>query len=179
MQIKPCTHENSAEAILAILNEAILNTTALYEYQPRSLESMSAWFQAKSKADYPVIGAFDDQGDLMGFASYGPFRNLPANQYTLEHSVYVGNAFQGKGVAQLLMQQLIQEAKQQQYHLMVGAIDANNQASIALHKKLGFFHAGTLQQVGFKFGRWLDLALYQRLLEEPGDTTQASSDFMR
>jgi phosphinothricin acetyltransferase len=165
MQIKPCTFAATASEILAILNEAIVNTTSLYDYQPRSLQNMVAWFEAKEAGNYPVMGAFDDAGSLLGFASYGPFRNWPANQYTVEHSVYIHKDHQGKGIARVLMQALIQEAQRQGYHVLVGGIDATNQASIALHESLGFFHAGTIKHAGYKFDRWLDLAFYQLLLE--------------
>lgn len=167
MQIKPCTYENAAEGVLELLNAAILNTTARYEYLPWTLSSLEAWFQDKADGNYPVLGAFSSHSDLLGFASYGPFRTLPANRYSLEHSVYVNHKYQGQGIAQALMQQLIEEAQQQGYHVLIGAIDAQNQASIALHQKLGFQHAGTLSQVGYKFDRWLDLALYQLLLDSP------------
>jgi phosphinothricin acetyltransferase len=103
----------------------------------------------------------------MGFASYGSFRAYPANKYTLEHSVYVANAHRGKGIASLLMQRLIELAQEQNYHTLIGSIDASNQPSIALHEKLGFTHAGTIRHAGFKFGDWLDLAFYQLLLPTP------------
>jgi phosphinothricin acetyltransferase len=85
----------------------------------------------------------------------------------VEHSIYIHREHRGKRLAPLLMQQLIDAARQQDYHLMIGGIDATNAASIGLHEKLGFTHAGTIRQAGFKFGRWLDLAFYQLILETP------------
>jgi L-amino acid N-acyltransferase len=167
MQFVACTRERHAQAIMDILNEAILNSTALYEYQPRTLESMTAWFDAKAAEHYPVIGVENDEGALMGFASYGTFRARPAYKYSVEHSVYVHKDHRGKGLGRALLERIIAAAQEQQYHLLVGGIDADNAASIALHEKLGFTHAGTLRQAGFKFGRWLDLAFYQRVLETP------------
>jgi len=167
MQFLPCTYESHASAILEIFNEAIINSTALYDYQARAPESMVAWFKAKEAGRYPVIGAVAEDGLLLGFASYGSFRAWPAYKYSVEHSVYVHHEHRGQGVGMALMQRLIAAAGEQQYHVMVGGIDVANTGSIALHAKLGFDHAGTIKQAGFKFGRWLDLAFYQLLLATP------------
>ncbi len=156
-----------AEPILAIFNEAILNSTALYDYEPRTPAFMAAWFEAKRKGDYPVIGVVDEHGELLGFGSYGSFRAWAAYQYTVEHSIYVKRGWRGKGVGKLLLPEVIATARAQQFHVLVGAIDSQNSASIALHRKFGFHHAGTIRQVGFKFGRWLDLDFYQLILEKP------------
>jgi L-amino acid N-acyltransferase YncA len=166
MQFVACTHEAHAGAILEILNEAIANSTALYDYRPRLPEAMVGWFKAKDTGRFPVIGAIDNE-KLLGFASYGTFRAWPAYKYTVEHSVYVHHQHRGKGIGAALMKRLIDAAREQQYHVMVGGIDAANRASVALHEKLGFLHAGTIRQAGYKFGRWLDLAFYQLLLETP------------
>ena len=103
----------------------------------------------------------------MGFASYGPFRNWPAYKYSVEHSVYVHKDYRGKGVATVLMKEIISKAKEQDYHTLIAGIDVDNAGSIALHEKLGFHHTGTMRQVGFKFDRWLDLAFYQLILDTP------------
>ena len=166
MQFVACQHDAHAPAILEILNEAIVNSTALYDYKPRGPETMVGWFKAKDAGRFPVIGAMD--GDrLLGFASYGTFRAWPAYKYTVEHSVYVHREHRGKGIGIALMRKLIDAAREQEYHVMVGGIDAANQPSIAMHQKLGFIHAGTVQNAGYKFGRWLDLAFYQLLLDTP------------
>ncbi|MDO5623691.1 MAG: GNAT family N-acetyltransferase [Pseudomonadota bacterium] len=167
MQLIACTHDAHAAAILGILNEAIVSSTALYDYAPRPLDSMRTWFDAKAAGGFPVIGAVDGRGTLMGFASYGTWRAFAAYKYSVEHSVYVHQAHRGKGLARALMQALIEAARAQGKHMMVGAIDADNAASIALHTALGFTHAGTVRQAGFKFGRWLDVAFYQRVLDTP------------
>ena len=166
MTIVECDRGRAAE-ILAILNEAIENSTALYDYQPRALASMDAWFDAKEKGRYPVIGVIDAAGVLLAFASYGQFRAWPAYKYSVEHSVYVHADHRGRGLGRVVMEALVEAAKARGVHAMIGGIDASNAASIALHRRLGFRHAGTLPQVGFKFGRWLDLAFFQRLLETP------------
>ena len=159
--------ESFSDQILPILNDAILNSTALYDYQPRSLESMATWFAAKRKGDYPVIGAVSESGELLGFSSYGVFRAWPAYKYSVEHSVYVAAPHRGKGIGKRLLQRIVEEAAAQNYHVLVGCIDSQNAVSIALHRALAFQHAGTIRQVGFKFGRWLDLNLYQMVLTTP------------
>lgn len=103
----------------------------------------------------------------MAFASYGPFRAWPAYKYSVEHSVYVQRDHRGKGLGRKVLQQLIDEAQRQDYHVMVGGIEASNAHSIALHESLGFVHAGTIRHAGFKFGRWLDLSFYQLVLPTP------------
>ena len=167
MQIVYCTCERHANAILDILNDAIVNSTALYDYVPRPPESMVNWFTAKENGRFPVIGIEDQSGMLLGFASYGTFRGWPAYKYSVEHSVYVHKGHRGKGLGPILMQQLMTAAKDQNYHVLVGGIDVDNAASIALHEKLGFTHPGTIRQAAYKFDRWLDLAFYQLILETP------------
>ena len=167
MRLIPCTEEAHAGTILAILNDAIVTSTALYDYKPRTPEQMAGWFATKRANGFPVIGAVDDDGRLMGFASYGSFRAFPAYKYTVEHSVYVDAADRGKGLGRTLLEAIVAEAQAREVHVLVGAIDAQNAGSIALHERLGFEHAGTVRQAGFKFGRWLDVAFYQRILATP------------
>ncbi len=162
-----CTFERHADAILEIFNEAIVNSTALYDYKPRASQSMVGWFDAKRAGGFPVIGVEDSDGTLMSFGSYGTFRAWPAYKYTVEHSVYVHKDHRGRGLGRVVMQELIAAARQNDLHAMMGGIDATNTGSIVLHERLGFRHVGTLPQVGFKFGRWLDLAFYQLLLDTP------------
>ena len=166
VQFVSCTHDKHASAILDILNEAIANSTALYDYRPRAPESMVGWFKAKDAGGFPVLGAVEDE-KLMGFASYGTFRAWPAYKYSVEHSLYVHRDHRGKGVGAALLARLIAAAREREVHTMIGGIDAANRASISLHEKLGFVHAGTIRHAGFKFGRWLDLAFYQLLLDTP------------
>ena len=165
--IVECTHEQHAQAILEILNEQIQTSTALYDYHPRPLASMEPWFAVKQQGHFPVLGIADEEGTLMAFGSLGTFRAWPAYKYTVEHSVYVHQHHRGRGLGHQMMLALIEAARERGVHAMVGGIDASNAASIALHQRLGFKHVGTLPQVGFKFGRWLDLAFYQLLMETP------------
>lgn len=166
MTIAPCTIQHAPE-ILAIFNEAIANSTALYDYRPRTVEMMAAWFDAKTRGGWPVIGAFEGDGTLAGFASFGPFRNWPAYKYSIEHSVYVHHARRGRGVGKVLLAELIGVAKKRGFHMMVGGIDSTNVASIRLHQSFGFTHCASIKHAGFKFGRWLDLEFYQLLLPTP------------
>src|SRR6188508_2976292 len=107
MRLVRCNLAEHGAAILAILNEAIVSSTALYDYQPRELASMTRWFETKEQGEFPVWGAVDGSGTLLGFASYGTFRAWPAYKYSVEHSVYVRDEARGRGAGRLLMRQLI------------------------------------------------------------------------
>jgi phosphinothricin acetyltransferase len=133
LKIIPCEPRRHSDAILAILNEAIVNSTALYDYQPRSPESMNVWWDGKQRGNFPVIGVEDDTGSLLGFASYGHFRAWPAYKYTVEHSIYVDARARGQGVGRALLGAVVLAAEKQDYHVMVGGIDAANGISIKLH----------------------------------------------
>lgn len=166
MRIIACGRPH-AGAILAILNDAIENSAAVYDYRARTPDTMDAWFDAKEKARYPVIGAVDADDQLLGFASYGAFRAWPAYKYSVEHSLHVERAHRGRGIGKLLLAELIASAARQDYHMLIGGIDAQNAASIALHRRLGFQQCAHIRQAGFKFNRWLDLLFYQLLLKSP------------
>jgi phosphinothricin acetyltransferase len=167
VKVITCQPQRHSDAILAILNEAIANTTALYDYQPRTAQNMVSWFEGKAQKNYPVLGVENDAGELLGFASYGPFRAWPAYKYSIEHSVYVDTRFRSQGAGRALLEAIIKSAEQQDYHMMVGGIDAANVHSIRLHESLGFKSCGVVRQAGYKFGRWLDLAFYQLILRTP------------
>ena len=153
--------------IQEILNDAILNTTALYEYAPRSEEAMREWLAVRVRDGIPVIGIEWEPGVLAGFATWGPFRPRAAYKYTAEHSVYVAERFRAAGIGRQLMEAIIAEAKQAELHMLIAGIDATNVASIALHRSLGFRCCGTVREAGFKFGRWLDLEFWQLILPTP------------
>jgi phosphinothricin acetyltransferase len=128
---------------------------------------MEAWFAAKEAGAFPVIGAVDDAGALLGFATYGAFRDRPAYKYTVESSVYVRADRRGRGVGRALLGETIARARARQVHTLVAGIETSNDASKALHARFGFEPCGVVRQAGFKFGRWLDLAFYQLLLDGP------------
>jgi len=154
-------------AIRAIYNDAILNSTSLYEYEPRSEETMQEWFASRTRDGVPVLGIEWEPGVLAGFATWGPFRPRAAYKYSAEHSVYVAEQFRGEGVGRQLMQAIVAAAKKRGLHMLVAGIDASNVASVALHSSLGFRCCGTIREAGFKFGRWLDLEFWQLILPTP------------
>jgi L-amino acid N-acyltransferase len=167
MRIVSCTPPRHAAAVMDIFNDAILHSTALYEFTPRTIDTIHAWFAAKAAGEFPVIGVEDEFGTLLGFGTYGTFRDRPAFKYTIEHSVYVDVRYRRRGVGRRLLIEVVDAAIRQQFHVLVGGIDATNTASIALHEQIGFTACGIVRQAGFKFGRWLDLAFYQRILNTP------------
>lgn len=163
--IRPAT-VNDLEEILAIYNDAIVNTTAVYSYHAQTLEDRKAWFEQKQADGYPVI-VFEIEGHVAGFATFGPFRAWPAYKYSIEHSVYVNTDYRKQGIGRKLLQAIIDLAKAGEYKTLVAGIDAANDKSIWLHEKLGFTHSGTVRNAGYKFERWLDLAFYQLDLDGP------------
>ncbi len=154
-------------ALLAIHNDAVTTTTASYDYEPRSEEGQRAWFAAKQAAGYPVLIAETD-GAALGFASYGVFRAWAGYRFTNEHSIYVERNARSRGIGRSLLEPLIARAAADGYHMMIGGIDATNEASLRLHAALGFVPVGTLREVGRKFDRWLDLVLVQKWLRPAG-----------
>lgn len=168
MQQVLCDRSYSGQ-ILEIFNEAIVNSTALWDYKTRTPTMMEPWFDAKEKGKFPVIGFVDEQGKLLAFGSYGTFRAWPAYKYTVEHSLYVERSSRGRGLGTKMLQQIIAFAQEQGYHNLIGGISTENEASIKTHVKCGFEPCGTIRQCGFKFGKWIDLSFYQRLLDTPLD----------
>jgi L-amino acid N-acyltransferase len=157
--------ENDLKGILEIFNHAILNTTAVYDYNPHTIEMRKKWFDDKMSSNIPVLVA-ELNNRIAGFASYGPFRAREAYKYSVEHSVYVHLDFRKQGIASGLLQQLMDEAKQKEIHTIIAGIDAENAISIHLHQKFGFEQTGHLKQVGYKFGKWLDLVFMQLILAD-------------
>jgi phosphinothricin acetyltransferase len=155
--------ESDLPGILRLINQAIAETTAVWHLQPETAETRRAWFEARRAAGLPVLVARQD-GALLGFASYGPFRPFAGFDATVEHSVYVDPAAQRRGVGAALLSALEGRARDQGRHVMVGAVEAANAGSLALHHRAGFTETGRMPQVGRKFGRWLDLVLLQKIL---------------
>lgn len=155
---------DDVNAILEIVNFSILNSTAIYDYEPRNIMQQLQWFEEKRNAGFPVFVAEVDN-EVAGFGSYGTFRVKAAYQFTVEHSVYVADGYKAKGIGKLLFERLIATAKTEGYHVMIGCIDADNKESIAFHEKFGFKITGHLKEVGYKFDRWLDLVLMQLILK--------------
>lgn len=156
--------KSDAIAILDIINYNIINATALYDYTIRTLEQQEAILETKLHSGFPVIVA-ENNGEVVGFGMYAEFRFREAYKYTVEHSVYVQQESQGLGIGKLLLTELIQLAKQQGLHTMIGVIDAENQNSIDFHHQFGFKTVGIIKESGFKFNRWLDSVFVQLILE--------------
>jgi len=155
--------EDDLEEILTIYNDIILTTTAVYDYEPHTIEMRKAWFNTKKEQGFPVFVAEED-GRIAGLSSIGPFRNWAGYKYTVENSVYVDAAQRGKGIGKLLMPPIIAAAKGLGMHAIVSGIDASNDASIRLHQSFGFVEVAHFKEVGFKFGRWLDLKFLQLIV---------------
>lgn len=163
IKIRPYKIQDT-QAVLDIINDNILNSTALYDYEPRSLNSQIAIFDDKLKKGFPIIVATQDK-EVLGFGYYSEFRFREAYKYTVEHSVYAKKESIGKGVGKLLMTELIALAKAQKLHTMVGVIDSENKSSIEFHEKFGFKIVGNIKDSGFKFDRWLHSVFMQLMLE--------------
>lgn len=158
--------EHDLPAIRAIYNDAVLNTTAIWNEQPVDLANRQTWFSARQAQQYPILVAVEND-EVTGYASFGDWRPFEGFRYSVEHSVYVRNDQRGKGLGPRLMQALIERARICGKHVMVAAIESGNLASIRLHERLGFITTGQMPQVGIKFGRWLDLTFMQLALN-PG-----------
>ena len=156
--------EGDVPGILAIYNEVIATSTAVYREDPASLDDRLQWFSSRQAQSFPVLVA-TDESDILGFASYGDFRAWPGYRFTVEHSVHIRADQRGRGIGTILMQALIERAVEQGKHVMIGGVDADNEPSLRFHERLGFVRAAHLRQVGFKFGRWLDLVFVQRVLD--------------
>ena len=162
-KVRPAT-VNDLPGILEIVNYNILNSTAVYDYDPKTPGDIQLWFEEKQQSNWPVIIAVQDD-TVVGYGSYGPFRFKQGYKFTVEHSVYVSHEMAGKGIGKLLLTELIMLAKAGGYHTMIGGIDADNKNSIEFHSKFGFTDAGTIKEAGYKFDRWLDVKFMQLMLE--------------
>jgi phosphinothricin acetyltransferase len=162
MQVRPATRADLA-AILDIYNEAVLNTTASYDYEPRTMEHRVKWFEAHEQQRLPIFVAEQPGAGVVGWSSLSHYHDRKGYQFTVENSVYVAAPHRGQGVGQALMPPLIESARSLGLRAIIAAIDAENVASIRLHARFDFVPVGHFKQVGFKFGRWLDVVYMERL----------------
>jgi L-amino acid N-acyltransferase YncA len=158
-------HEEDLENILRIYNYSIVHTTSVYTYDPFTFGMMKKWFGHKQEEGFPIVVA-EIEGEVVGYASYGEFRNWPAYKFTVEHSVHIDSNYRRKGIAKKLLDELIHLAKSKDLHSMVGCIDADNKSSIDFHENLGFKEVAHMKEVGYKFDRWLDLKIFQLILNK-------------
>jgi phosphinothricin acetyltransferase len=163
MTIRPATVAD-LPGILEIYNDAVLNTTATYDYEPRTLEHRTQWFEDRQREGYPVFVALDEIGAVIGWSALNPFHARMGYRFTSENSVYVAADRRGKGVGRLLLAPLIEAARAKGLHAIIAAIDADNEASIRLHARFGFEKVGHFKQTGFKFGRWLDVVYMEKIV---------------
>ena len=162
VQIRSAT-ETDLLQMLDIYNEIIANTTAVFQYDPHTLEMRKEWFAQKKKDGFPVFVA-EENNEVVGFSTIGAFRNWQAYQYSVENSVYVRTDMRGKGIGKLLLQATIDAAKKMKMHTIIAGIDASNETSIAMHKQFGFVEVAYFKEVGYKFDRWLDLKFLQLMV---------------
>lgn len=158
--------EEDLPAMLDIYNHIILHTTAVYHYTAHTMEMRKAWYDSRIDGGFPIFIA-EDEGRVVGFSSYGPFRPWPAYKYTMENSVYVAEGQRGKGIGRALMEPLIRAAREQDVHALIAVIDASNEVSKQLHRSFGFEEVGHFREVGYKFGQWLDLSFMELVLDTP------------
>lgn len=167
MRIRDATNDD-LPAILAIYNEVIATSTAIYALEPATFANRKDWFDTRTGQGFPVLVAIDDSG-VVGFSSYGEWRGVwPGYRYTVEHSVHVRADKRSSGVGRTLLEALFPLAQAAGKHVMIGGIDAANAASLHFHARLGFAKVAEFREVGHKFGRWLDLIFMQRFLGAPG-----------
>ena len=159
MTIRDAVPSDAAD-LLAIHNEAVRDTTAIWDETEVDLAERSAWLEARLAAGFPVLVAEVD-GAVVGYSSYGPWRPKSGYRHTIEDSLYVRSSHQGQGLASGLFDALIARAREARLHRMVAMIESTNTLSIELHARRGFRDVGQLTQVGQKFGRWLDLTIMQ------------------
>lgn len=150
-------------AIAAIYNQSVLDSTASWDYEPWTPAQHADWYAYKVERGFPLLVAVAD-GAVVGYASYGDFHHKIGYDATRELSIYLAEAARGHGVGTLLMEALIDHARRAGVHVLVGGLSADNEASLALHRKLGFVEVARMPEVGRKFDRWLDLVYMQLVL---------------
>lgn len=155
--------EADLPAILAIYNDAVENTTAIWNETISDLEGRRTWWRERTARGFPILVA-EAGGEVVGYGTYGDFRVYQGYRFTVENSVYVRKEMRRKGIAAALLAALIDAAEGQGLHVMVAGIEAGNTASIRLHERFGFREVARMPETGFKFGRWLDLVLMQKML---------------
>lgn len=154
---------DDAEAIRAIYNAEVTGSTVTFDLVARTAEEQRRWLVERSGA-YAVLVAEDDDGTVAGFASLSPYRDRPAYATTVEDSVYVDDGRRGEGVGRALLEALVATATAHGFHTVIARIVGHHEASIGLHRRVGFDEVGTEREVGRKMGRWLDVVVMQRLL---------------
>jgi L-amino acid N-acyltransferase YncA len=168
MPIRPAQPRDLA-VITAIYDDAVRHGTASFELDPPDQAEMARRYEALRVGGYPYLVAEFD-GGIVGYAYAGPYRARPAYRWSVEDSIYVAPQAQRRGIGSALLARLLAEAEAGGFRQMLAVIgDSANTGSVELHRAAGFRLVGTFENVGFKFGRWLDTVLMQRPLG-PGAT---------
>ena len=154
---------DDAEALRAIYNQEVTTSTVTFDLVPRSEAEQRAWLAERSGAHAVVVA--EDAGVVLGFGSLSPYRDRPAYTTTVEDSVYVRRDVQGRGVGRALLGELVEVATASGFHTIIARVVGGHEASLALHRGLGFELVGTEREIGRKFNRWLDVVILQRLLD--------------
>ena len=150
-------------AMREIFNEVLRNSNSIYRENEVTLEDRYAWFDEKIEHGFPIFGAYEED-QLVGYAGYGAWRAAQGYRKSVELTIYVDQKRRGKGIGSKLMQTIIEHAKVDGYHVMIGAIDAANQQSIEFHKRFGFVEVARMPEVALKNDQWLTLVFMQKLL---------------
>lgn len=160
--------EADCEAIAEIYNHAVKHTAAIWNDKTVDTENRVNWLRQRQEKGFPVRVA-EENGAVIGYASYGDWRSFDGFRHSVEHSVYVHPSHSRKGIGRALLADLVDVARDKGVHVMVAAIESQNMASLHLHEQLGFVVTGQMPQVGTKFGRWLDLTFMQLQLDTRTD----------
>ena len=148
--------------ILDIYNDAVLKTTATYDYEPRPLEHRVAWFDDHQRTGHAIFVAEASDGRIVGWSALNRYHDRMGFRFTAENSIYVAEGSRGQGLGARLLEPLIPAAAEIRIRAILAAIDAQNTASIKLHARFGFEQVGLFKRVGYKFDRWLDVAYLER-----------------
>ncbi|MBD2862603.1 GNAT family N-acetyltransferase [Paenibacillus oceani] len=162
LRIRPAVRQDLPK-LLDIYNDAVIHSAATFDLTPQTLQERERWF-AQFNERFPIIVAENESG-VAGYCCLTPYRPKPAYQLTAELSIYLDTDCRGGGIGSVLLQHMIDMARDLGFHVLISGITGGNEASVRLHRKFGFTEAGVLREVGCKFNAWQDVYLYQLILE--------------
>ena len=155
--------EKDVPAIAAIYNYEVLNSTATFDIEPKTLEDRLLWYRETQQPPHCVIVA-EDRGTVAGWGCLHPFHTRAAYRFTAEDSVYIHQDRRGEGIGALILGRLIELARLEGFHSIMAGMSEGNEASVRLHERFGFEHIGVEREVGYKFERWIDVIKMQKML---------------
>jgi L-amino acid N-acyltransferase YncA len=165
IEIRPARRED-CPGILEIYNDAVLTTTATYDYEPRTLEQRQSWFDEHQRIRFPIFVAVNGVQGIVGWSALNRYHDRMGYRFTTENSIYIAADYRGQGIGKKLLAPLIDSAKSLGLRAIIAAIDGENEASVRLHAGFGFETVGHFRKVGYKFNRWLDVVYMELLLPE-------------